>query len=154
MMPMQWWLSNHWQRVESVLCQWGLPAYWWVKVGWEGHSYLFPEFSSDVAKSLDPIKTHGLQTSISQHFNHLSVLWIAGERKTQRYCGFLVFWSGFCISTGVARRPLLTLRKANQLITVPWLCENGGIRMYFHLHSRPFTHSTTGRATKRKCEGH
>lgn len=38
-------------------------------------SYLFPEFSSDVAKALGAIKAHGFQTSIPQHLNHLSVLW-------------------------------------------------------------------------------
>ncbi len=53
--------------------------------GQSGHSYLFPEFSSDVAKPLGAIKAHGLQTSVPQHFNHLSIFW-----KTQESRGWLV----------------------------------------------------------------
>lgn len=45
-------------------------------------SYLFPEFSSDVAKALGAIEAHGFQASVPQHLNHLSVLWetTRGER--------------------------------------------------------------------------
>lgn len=43
--------------------------------GGSGSSYLFPEFSSDVAKPLGSIEAHGLQTPVPQHFQHLSVLW-------------------------------------------------------------------------------
>lgn len=49
--------------------------------GRSGHSYLFPEFSSDVAKPLGAIKAHGLQTSIPQHFNHLSIFWKTPESR-------------------------------------------------------------------------
>jgi len=35
--------------------------------------HLFPEFSSDVAKPLDSVEAHRLQTAVPQHFDHLSI---------------------------------------------------------------------------------
>jgi len=35
---------------------------------------LFPEFPSDVAKSFGAVETHGLQSTVTQHFDHLGVL--------------------------------------------------------------------------------
>lgn len=51
---------------------------WWPRHrgarGRSGCSYLFPEFSSDVAEPLGSIEAHGFQAPVSQHFQHLSVL--------------------------------------------------------------------------------
>lgn len=49
--------------------------------GRSGPSYLFPEFSSDMAKPLGSIEAHGLQTSVPQHFNHLSIFWKTQESR-------------------------------------------------------------------------
>lgn len=53
----------------------GFPLCVCVRMVMTGRSYLFPEFSSDVAKPLGSIEAHGLQTSVPQHFNHLSIFW-------------------------------------------------------------------------------
>lgn len=75
-----WPLRNRWCDITSG----GLPCVPGQKRcegGPSGHSYLFPEFSSDVAKPLGSIKAHGLQTTVPQHFYHLSVLWKAQEGR-------------------------------------------------------------------------
>lgn len=91
MLPHQRWLDYHWHQADSALCR-GVSCVCVCLCRWgkgmrgrSGHSHLFPEFSSDVAKPLGAVKAHGLQTSVPQHFNHLSIFW-----KTQESRGWLI----------------------------------------------------------------
>lgn len=53
------WIQNHTQKKK--------------KKNYLKCSYLFPHFTPDMAQSFRSIKAHCLQTSITQHFYHLSV---------------------------------------------------------------------------------
>lgn len=84
------------RRLSTTLGMGGSCACWCrEKVHWglSGHSYLFPEFSSDVAEPLGSIKAHGLQTAVPQHFNHLSIFWKTHMSRRVKQETSILFYS-------------------------------------------------------------
>lgn len=49
------------------------------------NSHLLPHLSSDVSKSLFPIEALGLETTVSEHFRYLGILWYTTVRTSTHH---------------------------------------------------------------------